>query len=67
MSVMGFSIEKAQDEGYFVSAAFGSMVSRHEEVRVRCAGSLNTCLEYIKRKFDEAADAAQDELMTDGD
>ena len=47
----GFNIESAEDQGYFVAET--QTKSRHENSFIKCAGTLEECLSYIRGQFEE--------------
>jgi hypothetical protein len=58
--VIGFNIEQAEDQGYFVAGT--RQDAKKENTFIKCAGSLEDCLKYMRREFltAEVTDAAID-------
>ncbi len=44
------TLHQAEDIGYFVTQ---QSQSRHEDMGIRCAGTLEECIEYIRGRFTE--------------
>jgi len=49
----GYTICKAVDKGFYVSAPHQS---RHADNPIVCAGTLQECLEYVQSKYEEQSD-----------